>query len=145
MTGHNDGSFVIWDPATGEQREPPSTPYGPYPCKAINKIHTREAAEEGSWSIFSGGMPRASYGDKFTVSVMRSVNDEEQHSVFDLSSKVIDWVVTDHSVTGTPECLMVLSEEELVCVDLITQGWPSLACPYMQSIHSSAITAQISL
>ena len=141
VTCHNDGSFVIWDPATGEQREPPSTPYGPYPCKAINKIQTREAGEQGSWSIFSGGMPRASYGDKFTVSVMRSVHDEEQHSVFDLSSKVIDWVVTDHSVTGAPECLMVLSEEELVCVDLMTQGWPSLACPYMQSIHSSAITA----
>ena len=73
VTCHNDGSYVIWDPASGEQRErePPSTPYGPYPCKAINKIHDREVEGEGSWSIFSGGMPRASYGDKFTVSAMR--------------------------------------------------------------------------
>ena len=148
VTCHNDGSYVVWDPDTGEQREPPSTPYGPYPCKAITKIYSRDVAPAGeaeqgagAWSIFSGGMPRASYGDKFTVSVMRNLNDEEQHTVFDLSSKVIDWLVTEHTDTVAPECLLVLSEEELVCVDLGTRGWPSLASPYLQSIHSSAITA----
>ena len=38
--------------------------------------------------IFSGGMPRASYGDKHTVSVMQGSN----HAVFDFTSKVIDFV-----------------------------------------------------
>ena len=145
VTCHNDGSYVIWDTATGEQREPPSTPYGPYPCKAINKIYSKEISGEsgvsGSWCVFGGGMPRASYGDKFTVSVMRQIEDEEHHSVFDLSSKVIDWLMIEDVDTGAPDCLLVLSEEELVCVDLATPGWPSLPCPYMQSIHSSAITA----
>ena len=28
-----------------------------------------------------------------------------------------------------------------MCVDLATAGWPSVSSPYMQSIHSSAITA----
>ena len=140
VTCHNDGSHVTWDPATGEQREPPSTPYGPYPCKAITKIYSKQSPET-QWSIFSGGMPRASYGDKFTVSVMRTAGEEEQHAVLDLASKVIDWLVVEHGDTGQPDCLLVLSEEELVCVDLGAAGWPSLACPYMQSIHSSAVTA----
>jgi len=39
--------------------------------------------------IFAGGMPRASYGDRHTVSVVHS----EKHVVFDFSSKVIDYFV----------------------------------------------------
>jgi len=39
--------------------------------------------------IFAGGMPRASYGDRHTVSVLHG----EKHVVFDFSSKVIDFFV----------------------------------------------------
>jgi len=39
--------------------------------------------------IFSGGMPRASHGDKHTVSVMQG----NTHVVFDLSSKVVDFLI----------------------------------------------------
>jgi len=146
VTCHNDGSYVVWDSNTGEQKEPPSTPYGPYPCKSIGKIYSRELLCEGedgvqeNWSVFSGGMPRASYGDKFTVSVMKNRDDEELHTVFDLTSKIVDWVLVEQE-NGGPDSLIILSEEELVCVDLSSSGWPSIPCPYMQSIHSSAITA----
>jgi len=142
VTCHNDGSYVVWDTSNGEQVEPPNTPYGPYPCKAVSKIYSRgeEEGVQGTWCVFSGGMPRASYGDKFTVSVMRNVEDEELHTVFDLTSKIIDWVVVEQE-NGTPDSLLVLSEEELVCVDIGTSGWPAVPSPYMQSIHSSAITA----
>ena len=51
--------------------------------------------------IFAGGMPRASYGDRFTVSVMHG----DSHVVLDFTSKVIDFVTigrgSDHTdVTG---------------------------------------------
>jgi hypothetical protein len=39
--------------------------------------------------IFSGGMPRASHSDKYTVTVMQGDNE---HVVFDFTSKVIDFV-----------------------------------------------------
>ena len=39
--------------------------------------------------IFSGGMPRASYGDNHTVTVMQG----DRHVVFDFTSKVIDFFV----------------------------------------------------
>jgi len=39
--------------------------------------------------VFVGGMPRASYGDRHTVSVIHG----EKHVVFDFSSKVIDFFV----------------------------------------------------
>jgi len=49
-TSHNDGSYIIWNvnpveadgqaPDAAAVKSDPSatTPYGPFPCKAINKI-----------------------------------------------------------------------------------------------------------
>ena len=48
---------------------------------------------------------------------------EEKHSVFDLTSKVIDFsVITEEN--GDPTTLVILAEEELVLVDLTTETWP---------------------
>ena len=41
-----------------------------------------------SFIIFTGGMPRASYGDRHTLSMMQGV----QHAVFDFTSRVVDFV-----------------------------------------------------
>lgn len=39
VSAHNDGSFVTWSKeGSDEPLEPPNTPYGPFPCKAMNKI-----------------------------------------------------------------------------------------------------------
>jgi len=136
VSAHNDGSFVVWDAESGEQTEPPNTPYGPYPCKAISKMWSSTG-----WNIFAGGMPRASYGDKFTVTVMREEGEgvEERHTVLDLTSKITDFLVIEQE-GGRPDYLIILSEEELVCIDLVSPTWPIVEPPYMQSIHSSAIT-----
>lgn len=39
-----------------------------------------------------------------------------------------------------PHTLVVLAEEELVLIDLETQGWPAFALPYLNSLHCSPIT-----
>ena len=88
---------------------------------------------------FGGGMPRASYGDRFTVSVIQG---DKNHVVFDLSSKVIDFCLISECETRTTEALVVLAEEELVVIDLMSPGWPSFNSPYLASLHCSAITAQ---
>lgn len=38
-----------------------------------------------------------------------------------------------------PHSLVVLAEEELVVVDLESEGWPVFRMPYLVSLHSSAI------
>ena len=40
--------------------------------------------------MFSGGMPRASYGDRHTVSVMQG--NAQSHVVFEFTSRVVDFV-----------------------------------------------------
>ena len=128
ISAHNDGSYIMWSVSSTEPIEPPHTPYGPYPCKAISKIYW-----EANWTVFAGGMPRASYGDKFTVTVMKG---EEKHSVFDLTSKIVDF-----AVIGDGEALVVLAEEELVTVDLSAETWPvTYNLPYLNPIHASSIT-----
>lgn len=117
--------------------------------------------------IFSGGMPRASYGDRHCVSVLQA----ETLVTLDFTSRVIDFF-TVHStrpedgvfppcphrpltwppcVSGCthpprptefdePQALAVLLEEELVVLDLQTPGWPAVPAPYLAPLHSSAIT-----
>ena len=61
----------------------------------------------------SGGMPRSTHGDKYTVSVMKN---DEQHIVFEMSSKIVDFLVIENDYDL--DTLVLLSEEETVFVDL---------------------------
>uniref|UniRef100_A0A8D0UB64 Lethal(2) giant larvae protein homolog 1 n=1 Tax=Sus scrofa TaxID=9823 RepID=A0A8D0UB64_PIG len=67
VSSHSDGSYAIWSVDAGSsptaQPTAATTPYGPFPCKAINKILWRNCASGEHLVVFSGGMPRASYGD----------------------------------------------------------------------------------
>uniref|UniRef100_A0A8C1A313 LLGL scribble cell polarity complex component 2 n=1 Tax=Cyprinus carpio carpio TaxID=630221 RepID=A0A8C1A313_CYPCA len=92
--------------------------------------------------IFSGGMPRASYGDRHCISVIHS----KTHEALDFTSRIIDFFVIREGVNhrGTierdPSALVVLVEEELIVVDLQTEGWPVIQTPYLVPLHCSAIT-----
>ncbi|CAG7825120.1 unnamed protein product [Allacma fusca] len=60
VSSHNDGSYVIWD--LEKDTNQTKTVYGPYPCKKISKIEI-----VGDFIVFNGGLPRAAYGDHFSV------------------------------------------------------------------------------
>ncbi|XP_071485894.1 LLGL scribble cell polarity complex component 2-like, partial [Diadema antillarum] len=140
-SSHNDGSYQVWK--VSEPSPPPKdplVPYGPFPCKAIPKILYLTTKSE-PFTIFSGGMPRASYGDHHVVTV---IQDKGQHVVFDFTSKVIDFFtmsdVDDEYEFDEPHTLAVLVEEEIIFIDLQTKGWPTFQLPYLSSIHASYVT-----
>lgn len=146
MSAHADGSYIVWNGSdSSEPKEPALTPYGPFPCKAIGKVDWKTSKSD-TFIIFSGGMPRASFGDKHTISVMQGSN----HVVLDFTSKVIDFVTLtraeendtedDRAEYDEPHALIVLVEEELVAIDLEDEKWPTFSLPYANSLHSSAIT-----
>ncbi|XP_044734719.1 lethal(2) giant larvae protein homolog 1 isoform X2 [Chrysoperla carnea] len=136
-SSHNDGSYAIWDVTTGEKPcGEPVTTYGPFPCKAINKIEVK-TLRGNSLLVFSGGTPRASCSDKYTVSVING----DKHVVFDFTSKVIDFfTITPLYGSEEPDTLIVLAEEELIAIDLIDSSWRMLSPPYLVSLHASAVT-----
>uniref|UniRef100_A0A8C0Q8A3 LLGL scribble cell polarity complex component 1 n=2 Tax=Canis lupus familiaris TaxID=9615 RepID=A0A8C0Q8A3_CANLF len=144
VSSHSDGSYAVWSVDAGDspmtQPTVTTTPYGPFPCKAINKILWRNCESGDHFIIFSGGMPRASYGDRHCVSVLRA----ETLVTLDFTSRIIDFF-TVHSTRpedefDEPQALAVLLEEELVVLDLQTPGWPAVPAPYLAPLHSSAIT-----
>ncbi|XP_051530040.1 LLGL scribble cell polarity complex component 2 isoform X2 [Myxocyprinus asiaticus] len=141
LSSHSDGSYCHWT-VTGEdpQTEPEKqeTPYGAFPCKAISKIIQLPTRQGPPFLIFSGGMPRASYGDRHCISVIHS----KTHEALDFTSRIIDFFVIceGEQHKGDPSALVVLVEEELVVVDLQTEGWPVIQTPYLVPLHCSAIT-----
>ncbi|XP_014285464.1 lethal(2) giant larvae protein isoform X3 [Halyomorpha halys] len=128
VSSHNDGSYMIWSTKMSEPIKDSTTVYGPFPCKKISKL-----IAHGDMIIFSGGMQRASYSDRNTISVL----DGDRHVVFDFTSKVIDFFVTN---SNDDTILMVLAEEELCAIQLNDDSWPMLPLPYLVSLHASAVT-----
>uniref|UniRef100_A0A8C7G4W9 LLGL scribble cell polarity complex component 2 n=1 Tax=Oncorhynchus kisutch TaxID=8019 RepID=A0A8C7G4W9_ONCKI len=134
LSSHSDGSYCRWMVAgEGTQSEPEKSevPYDLLVCLL--------RVSRPPFLFLSGGMPRASYGDRHCISVIHS----KTHVALDFTSRIIDFFVIrdgpDH--TGSdPSALVVLVEEELVVIDLQTEGWPVIQTPYLVPLHCSAIT-----
>ncbi|XP_012284350.1 lethal(2) giant larvae protein homolog 1 isoform X2 [Orussus abietinus] len=142
VSSHNDGSYAFWSPGSDAQPVP-TTPNGPYPCKAVTKILVHPFGDDDEEIVlFAGGMPRASYGDRHTITAM----SPNKNVVFDFTSKVIDFFTImpkqeeGKEASNIPEALVVLAEEELVAIDLTNTDWKMMALPYLVSLHASAVT-----
>nr|XP_061823019.1 LLGL scribble cell polarity complex component 2-like isoform X1 [Nerophis lumbriciformis] len=140
LSSHSDGSYCRWmaGDADVNEEEKSDIPYGHFPCKAISKILQLPTKEGPPFLLFSGGMPRASYGDRHCITVIHN----KIHVALDFTSRIIDFFVIRDRLhdTGDPTALVVLVEEELVVIDLETEGWPVIQTPYLVPLHSSAIT-----
>uniref|UniRef100_A0A8C3B0S9 LLGL scribble cell polarity complex component 2 n=1 Tax=Cyclopterus lumpus TaxID=8103 RepID=A0A8C3B0S9_CYCLU len=129
LSSHSDGSYCRWMKS--------DIPYGEEPT-AISKIIQLPTEKGPPFLLFSGGMPRASYGDRHCITVIHS----KTHVALDFTSRIIDFFAIRGGPqhTGDPSALVVLVEEELVVIDLQTEGWPVIQTPYLVPLHSSAIT-----
>ncbi|XP_028843051.1 lethal(2) giant larvae protein homolog 1 isoform X2 [Denticeps clupeoides] len=144
VSSHSDGGYLVWtvNSSTPCTHQPTTStiPYGPFPCKAVNKILWRTTETGAPLVLLSGGMPRASYGDRHCLTILQ----DSTHVTLDFTSRVIDFF-TVHCIDqekeyDDPTSLVVLLEEELVVIDLATPGWPTIPSPYLAPLHSSAIT-----
>ncbi len=53
--------------------------------------------------------------------------------------RVIDFVLVPNDAAA-PKTLLILAEEEMVAVDMTDDACPSMALPYLNAIHASAVT-----
>ncbi|KAH7732082.1 lethal giant larvae [Aphelenchoides avenae] len=82
-------------------------------------------------------MPKASYGDRYTVTAICG----EKEVVFDFSSEVLDFAVSHNGERGYASALFVLCEEELVTIDLEHPLWRCIPLQYFYPLHSSPVTS----
>lgn len=133
--GFNDGSTCLWRVDDDLSQVKYDNLYGSLcerneKCKPIQKINKIKDLK-----ILHGGLPRSTYGDRYSI----TVSAPSAQVAFDFTSKIVDYRVT---VTGgdDAESLIVLCEEEIVAIDLISANWPVFRVPYLASPHSSALT-----
>ncbi|CAH8571802.1 unnamed protein product [Heterobilharzia americana] len=134
--------------------DPPNTPYGPLPCGAIKKIRVNPSVNGSLLTVFCGGLPRPQFENRYAVSVLQ---DHEHHVCYQFGSKIIDFVLipsegsvsnevgpsdymTKPSAPSHSATLLVLTERELVAVDLTQPDWPTYDSPYLNCIDFSPVT-----
>jgi len=147
-TSHSDGSLLLWDLSDTHSTPATNSVYGPYPCRPISKVLVKTVKNQEPIIIFSGGVPRASYSDKISISI---IQENRNHVTLDFTSKIIEFFTVDkpnaltsgtNSASGfndNPQALFVLLEEEFVAIDLVSDNWPQYKLPYLYSVHSSAV------
>uniref|UniRef100_G1QK43 LLGL scribble cell polarity complex component 2 n=1 Tax=Nomascus leucogenys TaxID=61853 RepID=G1QK43_NOMLE len=127
---HSDGTYCQWPVSSDAQQPEPLrslVPYGPFPCKAITKILWLTTRQGLPFTIFQGGMPRASYGDRHCISVIH----DGQQTAFDFTSRVIDFTVLTEADPAAGRRASGVGAQA---------GWPPVQLPYLDSLHCSAIT-----
>ncbi|MFH4977223.1 hypothetical protein AB6A40_003932 [Gnathostoma spinigerum] len=146
ICSHSDGQLDMWNINSSDPTEKPFVHFGPYPCMPIRKVLWASALRSDPSIIFyTGGMERATWGDRYTLSVKRTGKEV----VFDFGSPVVDFFVVPSVCNGIePDysnsiALLVLCQQEFVAIDLTDGSWPVLSLPYLFPIHSSPITTNI--
>ncbi|CAF0833570.1 unnamed protein product [Adineta steineri] len=141
-TCHSNGSYALWDAKKQLNIvETEKIPYGPYPCTPMTKICVKIMRNGDPLIIFSGGLPRSSYANKHSISCLcenEHNSDRTRHVAFDFTTEIIDFFTIDRS-RDDPESLVVLLNEEIIVIDLITDTWPLYHLPYLNSIHASPV------
>ncbi|TNM96730.1 hypothetical protein fugu_014886 [Takifugu bimaculatus] len=134
VSSHNDGGYCVWTVTSGNgcSAQPSTTiPYGPFPCKAINKILWRTTQTGSPVLLYSGGMPRASYGDRHCLTVQQ----DKTHVTLDFTSRVIDFF-TVHNIEQEKDPRVAHSAHPLPC-SLFTPR------PFTCSFHISSVPPKL--
>ena len=100
ISAHGDGSLTKWSVEGSLEIPKAVTPLGPFPCKAITKVEWSDSSV-----FFSGGIPRASYGDRHCVSLIQDANlvdggDNTPQVAFDFTSRVVDFFTVKANGAG---------------------------------------------
>ncbi|XP_060577978.1 syntaxin-binding protein 5-like isoform X2 [Ruditapes philippinarum] len=159
MSSHTDGSLLTWN--IKSQGKPVSiiTPHAkvgkdgrPDACKAITKVAWKSPRSGLSrWLrlfissdplvIFSGGMSYDRAGRTPCITVMSGKNT----TVLEMEHTIIDFVVLCETPWQNdfqdPYAIAVLLQNDLVVIDLTSQGYPCFENPYPMDIHESPVTA----
>ncbi|XP_023287630.1 syntaxin-binding protein 5 isoform X11 [Orussus abietinus] len=147
MCSHTDGSLSTWTlrntkPINVTHPHAKSTKDGePEPCKSIQKVEWKLCRSSGeAYIIFSGGLGH--YNPLRTSSI--TVIQGKTTTVLEMEQNVVDFITLCESPWSSdfqdPYAVVVLLQNDLVVIDLLTPGFPCFENPYPMDIHESAVT-----
>ncbi|KAK4019250.1 hypothetical protein OUZ56_001276 [Daphnia magna] len=148
ISAHTDGSLHTWNVRAGPRPAPVSVTYphakggreGKPECKAIQKVEWKSSSSGDPFVIFSGGLPIDRPGRSSSITVIHGRNT----TVLEMEHNVVDFVaLCDTPWTSEeqdPHAIIVLLQNDLVIIDLLSPGFPCFENPYPMDIHESAVT-----
>ncbi|XP_072932411.1 syntaxin-binding protein 5 isoform X3 [Epargyreus clarus] len=146
MTAHTDGALATW---TTRAPRPSSLSY-PHakankdgklePCKPIHRLEWKTSRTGESLVIFSGGLPTDKAGRTHSITVLNG----KSTTVLEMEHSVVDFVTLCESPHAAdyqePYAIVVLLQNDLVVIDLLSPGYPCFENPYPMDIHESPVT-----
>ncbi|XP_065332284.1 syntaxin-binding protein 5 isoform X9 [Cloeon dipterum] len=149
VCSHSDGSLSTWQ--ARQQSAKPfsiSTPHAKPnkdgkldPCKPIQKVEWKGLRTTGeAYLIFSGGLPHDTAGRAPSITVIHG----KTTTVLEMEHNVVDFITLCESPWVSdfqdPYAIVVLLQNDLVVIDLLTPGFPCFENPYPMDIHESPVT-----
>lgn len=147
MCSHSDGSLTTWNiriptkPVTIIFPHVRNTKEGkPDPCKPIYKAEWKTLRGADSFVIFSGGLPFEKGGQTPALTVIHG----KTTTVLEMEHNIVDFVTLCETPFQSdfhePYAVVVLLQNDLVVVDLTSQGYPCFQNPYSMDLHESPVT-----
>ncbi|XP_017888572.1 syntaxin-binding protein 5 isoform X8 [Ceratina calcarata] len=146
MSSHTDGSLITWTvrqvkPANVTHPHAKTTKDGePEPCKPIQKVEWKLSRSGEAYIIFSGGLACDTTGRTPSITVIHG----KTTTVLEMEHNVIDFITLCESPWNSdyqdPYAVVVLLQNDLVVIDLLTSGFPCFENPYPMDIHESPVT-----
>ncbi|KAG5345830.1 STXB5 protein, partial [Acromyrmex charruanus] len=145
MCSHSDGSLSTW---TIRQLKPSITfPHAkftkdgePERCKIIQKVEWKLSRAGEAYVIFSGGLAQDTTGRTPSITVIHG----KTTTVLEMEHNVVDFITLCDSPWASdfqdPYAVVVLLQNDLVVIDLLTTGFPCFENPYPMDIHESPVT-----
>ncbi|XP_043275950.1 syntaxin-binding protein 5 isoform X11 [Venturia canescens] len=146
MCSHTDGSLSTWvlrtvKPLNVNHPHAKTTKDGePEPCKPIQKVEWKLSRNGEAYVIFSGGLAYDTTGRTPSITVIQG----KTTTVLEMEHNVVDFITLCESPWTSdfqdPYAVVVLLQNDLVVIDLLTAGFPCFENPYPMDLHESAVT-----
>nr|CAD7441657.1 unnamed protein product [Timema bartmani] len=109
-------------------------------CKPIQKVEWKSSRTGEAYVIFSGGLTYDKAGRTPSITVIHG----KTTTVLEMDNNVVDFVTLCESPWNSefqdPYGIVVLLQNDLVVIDLLTPGYPCFENPYPMDLHESAVT-----
>ncbi|XP_054270677.1 syntaxin-binding protein 5-like isoform X7 [Macrosteles quadrilineatus] len=147
MCSHTDGSLTTWNVRASPKPLNVSFPHAKTnkdgkleTCKPIQKVEWKSSRSGEAYVIFSGGLTYDKAGRTPSITVIHG----KTTTVLEMEHNVVDFITLCESPWVSdmqePYAIVVLLHNDLVVIDLLSQGFPCFENPYPMDLHESAVT-----
>ncbi|XP_046669379.1 syntaxin-binding protein 5 isoform X6 [Homalodisca vitripennis] len=147
MCSHTDGSLTTWNVRQAPKPINVTLPHAktnkdgkPETCKPIQKVEWKSSRSGEAYVIFSGGLTYDKAGRTPSITVIHG----KTTTVLEMEHNVVDFITLCESPWVSdlqePYAIVVLLHNDLVVIDLLSQGFPCFENPYPMDLHESAVT-----